>query len=180
MIPTGSWSAVSISGACAPQFRQAIEREWGDGAAWSPQYKTQAFNRRSRKWRDVLRPILPGYVLVRLPHLVSDALLTIYARGERANLLRDSDGYPLHVSPGDAEQLARIEREGLPTPGLPGNPREYALRFKAGEIYIVEQGVLEGASVQCTKSGQPGDTVGSFTVGRFPTRVPLYLFEKTV
>lgn len=180
MIPTRSWSVVSISGVCAPQFGRAIEREWGGGAAWLPQYKTQVFSKRARRWREAIRPILPGYVLVRLPHLVSDALLTIYARGERANLLRDSDGYPLHVSPGDAEQLARIEREGLPTPGLPGNPREYALRFKAGEIYVVEQGVLEGATVQCTKSGQSGDTVGSFTVGRFPTRVPLYLFEKTV
>ena len=178
MVPTGSWSAVSISGACAPQFGRAIEREWGDGAAWSPQYKTQAFNRRSRKWRDVLRPILPGYVLVRLPHLVSDALLTIYARGERANLLRDSDGYPLHVSARDAEQLARIEREG--PPGLPGDPRVYALQFKSGGIYVVEQGVLAGVSVECIRSGQVGDTTGSFTVGMFPTRLPLYLFEKTV
>lgn len=168
------WQVAQVTSGQEGRFCRAASGRWGPEAVWCPEYNLTVFHRRRRTWYKTRRVMLPGYVLLRPSHAVSDALLKNMTDGVWAALLRNQDGQPLHVSPRDAEVLQQAEQEVE----RDSDPRTYALQFARGSLHVVRQGLMVGTEVEVARSCRRGDSNGRFQLGTRIFTIPLYLFAE--
>ena len=164
------WGAVSVAANQELRVASSAERYLQHGIrVYVPAVTTRVWVGRLRRWVPRTRPLLRGYALVGLDRpAVGDEELSRIVPGVNLRLVRDSSGYAARVSPGEVEVLRDVE----------SRPEEHGggdltLQFRAGRVFVVQQGVLAGMPALCLRDARPGDARGLFTVGERRVKIQL-------
>lgn len=138
-----------------------------------PVYLRLIWVRHIRKWREIIRPLLAGYIILKLPPDITDRRLVEMASGMRCGLLRNRNGSPEYLAPGEMERLKEWETKD------DASHLDFALRFHSGDLCIVRRGMLAGETLICGRTPSRGDLRGEFIRGSNRITLPLYNFSET-
>lgn len=169
------WSAAEVITGYERGFaeRAAV---WLSIPVYVPLLKAAVWARHVRRWRESLRPMLPGYVLIQAPTELTDGDLRSAWPPAWARILRRPDGLPAHLATGELARLRALEASGA----ADRDPRDFALKFVVGAGYVVRQGLWTGFELTCVRSPRRGAASGEFENCGGKITLPLYLFADPV
>ena len=172
MLEASPWSVAQVMSGQEVRFRdEVLEAQCGVGA-YVPLRRDTVWEKRPRRWKTKVRPLIAGYVILHTPQRVSDYLLEILSPFSRPRLLRRADGSPAPVAPDDVERLRADEIAKI----FDDNTWDVSLRFVRGQVHVVKCGLLAGLRVTVARTPRPGAQKADFLVDGRKYSIPLSLF----